>query len=415
MAKRAVIIGGGVIGIASAHYLGEAGWDVTLIDRGRLGGACSHGNCGLICPSHVLPLAEPGAIWPAFKAMFRSASPFRIKPRLDPGLWGWLWRFARRCKTRHMMEAGRAIQALLHASMTGYEDLLSSHPLECEWERRGLLFVYEDAGAFEAYAKTNQLLAEAFHEPARRLAGDELLRLEPALRPGLAGGWHYESDAHLRADRLLASWRRLLETRGITIIERREFRGFKTGASGAVAALTEDQILEADAFVVATGAWTPLLREQLGCRRIPIQPGKGYSITTSRPTPCPRIPMIFPETRVAVTPWSSGYRLGSTMEFAGYDESLRAERLELLVSGAAPYLIQPLGDAVEESWFGFRPMTYDGIPIIGPCPEMGNVIIAAGHGMLGMSMAPATGRLVAEMITGTKPHIDPAPYSLGRF
>ena len=167
-------------------------------------------------------------------------------------------------------------------------------------------------------------------------------------------------------------------------------------------------------FVVAAGAWTPLLNEHLGCR-VPIQPGKGYSLTMPRPAVCPKIPLIFPETRVAVTPFQSGYRLGSTMEFAGYDESIRPERLQLLKDGATAYLQEPYCEPVQEEWFGWRPMTYDSLPIIDRSPKYENVMIAAGHNMLGLSMAPATGKLVAELVEGTSPHIDPKPYRVSRF
>ncbi len=171
---------------------------------------------------------------------------------------------------------------------------------------------------------------------------------------------------------------------------------------------------EADAFVVATGALTPRLEGLLGCK-IPIQPGKGYSVTMPRPSVCPRIPLIFPETRVAVTPFETGYRLGSTMEFAGYDDSIRPERIQLLKDGAAPYLREPYGEVVEQEWFGWRPMTYDSVPILDRSRRHENVWVAAGHNMLGMSMAPASGKLVAEMMTGQAPHLDTAPYRLSRF
>ena len=166
--------------------------------------------------------------------------------------------------------------------------------------------------------------------------------------------------------------------------------------------------------MVAAGAWTPLLNRELGCR-VPIQPGKGYSMTMPRPAVCPKIPLIFPETRVAVTPFQSGYRLGSTMEFAGYDESLRPERLQLLKDGSEAYLQEPYCEPVLEKWFGWRPMTYDSLPIIDRSPSYENVLIAAGHNMLGLSMATATGKLVAELAGGRTPHVDPSPYRVGRF
>jgi D-amino-acid dehydrogenase len=156
-----------------------------------------------------------------------------------------------------------------------------------------------------------------------------------------------------------------------------------------------------------------LLQRHLGCR-IRIQPGKGYSITMPRPAKCPAIPLLFEEDRVAVTPMRSGYRLGSTMEFAGYDTTLDGRRLDLLRDGARHYLQEPYAEPVLEEWYGWRPMTYDGKPLIDRSPALENVFVAAGHNMLGMSMAPATGKLIAEMLANDPPHLDPMPYRLER-
>ena len=157
-----------------------------------------------------------------------------------------------------------------------------------------------------------------------------------------------------------------------------------------------------------------MLNRELGCR-VPIQPGKGYSLTMPRPAICPTHPLIFEEHRVAVTPFQSGYRLGSTMEFAGYDETMNRSRLAILTDAAKLYLRDPLAEPVQEEWWGWRPMTFDGLPIIDRSPAMSNVLIAAGHNMLGLSMAPATGKLVSEMLGEAQPHIDPGPYGLRRF
>jgi D-amino-acid dehydrogenase len=205
-----------------------------------------------------------------------------------------------------------------------------------------------------------------------------------------------------------------LEARGVVIREQCRFERFLHKGGRAQAAVTNQGEFPAHAFVVATGALTPRLNKQLG-RRIPIQPGKGYSITMRRPQRCPAIPLIFPETRVAVTPLQSGYRLGSTMELAGYDETLNRERLQLLKDGAAPYLHEPFTEAVEEEWFGWRPLTYDGVPIVDRLPKMENVLIAAGHNMEGVTMSPATGKLAAELLSGAPPHIPLGPYRLARF
>jgi D-amino-acid dehydrogenase len=411
---QVVVVGGGVVGASCAYYLSRAGGRVTVLDRGAFGHGCSHGNCGFVCPSHVLPLAAPGAAGAALRALLRPSSPFAIKLRFDPALWAWLYRFARRCNVRAMMEAGRAIQALLNSSRRLYDELMTAEPLDCEWETRGLLFVFQTPAAMAHYAETDRLLRESFGLSSTRIDGDALVEREPALKPGLAGGWLYETDAHLRPDKLMASWRRVLEARGVTVRERCEVTGFVREAGRARAVVTRDGEVPADAVVVAAGAWTPLLNRELGCR-IPIQPGKGYSITMPRPARCPSIPLIFEEHRVAVTPMRSGYRLGSTMEFAGYDATLNRRRLDLLREGARPYLVEPECEPVLEEWFGWRPMTPDSVPVIDRSPALANVLIAAGHNMLGLSMAPATGRLVAELLGNDKPHLDPAPYRVLRF
>ena len=413
-AGHVVVIGGGVIGAACAYYLRRSGRPVTVLDQGGFGQGCSHANCGFVCPSHVLPLAAPGAARAALAALFRRNAPLSIKPRFDPTLWAWLYRFARRCNHADMMEAGHAIQALLNSSRRLYDQLLKEEAIDCEWQARGMLFVFQGRAGMEHYAETDRLLRESFGLPARRLDGDALVALEPALKPGLAGGWFYDTDAHLRPDKLLSGWRRVLEARGVTIRENCAVQGLVREGGRARAVVTAAGEVAADAVVVAAGAHTPLLARHLGCR-VPIQPGKGYSITMARPARCPALPLIFEEHRVAVTPMLSGYRLGSTMEFAGYDATLHRRRLDLLRDGARHYLHEPFGEPVEEEWFGWRPMTYDGKPIIGRSPALANVVIAAGHNMLGLSMAPATGKLVAELLNDERPHLDVTPYTATRF
>ncbi|RPI82663.1 MAG: FAD-dependent oxidoreductase [Planctomycetaceae bacterium] len=409
-----MVVGGGIIGASCAYYLRRAGARVTIVDKGKFGAACSHGNCGYICTSHVLPLAEPGAIGRTLKAMLRPNSPFTIKPRLDPALWRWLLAFAGKCNERDMLASGRALHPILESSLALYRQLVAEEQLNCEWEDRGLLFAWKSPVEFEAYGKTNDLLAREFHLPAEKLTGAALLEKEPALKPGLAGGWFYADDAHLRPDRLMSELRRLLEARGVAIREHCEFQGFTLEESKVRGAQCGGAEITADAFVVATGAWTPLLQQHLRCR-VPIQPGKGYSITMPRPPVCPRVPMIFPETRVAVTPFQSGYRLGSTMEFAGYDSTINPARLKLLRDGAEPYLQTAASEPVEEEWWGWRPMTSDSLPVIDRAPVAANVFVAAGHSMLGLTLGAATGKLICELVSGQPPHVDVTPFSVRRF
>lgn len=409
-----VIVGGGVVGAACAYYLNQSGWQVTVVDQGEFGKGCSHGNCGLITPSHALPLAEPGAVAKTLKAMVSKSAPFVIKPRLDPALWTWLYHFARRCNQQTMLADGHACHALLQSSRSLYDELMRDVLTDCEWETRGLLFAYRTRAAMDDFAATNELLHAHFNLGAVRYDSAALAAFEPALKPGLPGGWFYSGDAQLRPDRLMAAWKRVLGASGVTLRERCPVRGIVHANGRARALATAEGSLDADAVVMAAGALTPVFAHDLGCR-IPIQPGKGYSMTMPRPRCCPRVPLIFPEHKVAVTPMQSGYRLGSTMEFAGYDATLNRRRLELLRSGASLYLQEPYCDPVEEEWCGWRPMTYDSKPIIGPSPALSNVWIAAGHNMLGVSMSPATGKLIAELVGGTAPHLDPAPYAATRF
>jgi D-amino-acid dehydrogenase len=257
-------------------------------------------------------------------------------------------------------------------------------------------------------------MRDEFEMPATRYDGRQLAEMEPALKADLAGGWLYESDWHVRPDRLMSEWRGLLERMGVEIRENTKVEGLLARNGRATAARTNEGDVSADAFVVAAGAWTPEFARELG-GRIPIQPGKGYSITMKRPAVCPNRPMIFQEHKVAITPMRSGYRIGSTMEFAGYDTSLNPRRLGALRRGADLYFRESASGEVEEEWCGWRPMTYDSVPIIDRSARFNNAWIAAGHSMLGLTLAPATGKLVAELICGSRPHLDPTPYSIGRF
>jgi D-amino-acid dehydrogenase len=414
MSGHAVIIGGGVIGTACAYYLTERGWTATIVDRGAFAQGASHANCGYISPSHVLPLAFPGAIGKTWKLMRQKNSPFYIKPRIDLRLWGWLYRFARRCNERDMLASATAIHAILDSSRKLYDELIARESLTCEFQASGCLFAYRDRAKLDHFAKEDELVRKHFQVGAQKITGDELTTMEPAFQPGVAAGaWYYEQDAHLRPDRLMDSWRDVLVKRGVTVRENCAARGLVRQGNRTVAVDTADGEISGDAFIVAAGALTPLLEKHLGCK-IPIQPGKGYSITMARPAQCPKYPMIFPEVKVAVTPFQSGYRLGSTMEFSGYDTTLNRGRLDALRDGAAQFLVEPYCEPVEEEWYGWRPMTYDSVPLIGRLPAAENLFIAAGHNMLGLSMAPATGKLVSDMVGGAKPHIDPAPYALRR-
>jgi len=409
------VIGGGVIGAMCAWYLVKSGHRVTIVERDRFGTGCSHGNCGYVSPSHILPLTQPGVIRQVLPQVWKRDSPLSIKLRLAPDMWTWLWKFARRCNHRDMMEAAEGRHLLLQSSLQLYSELVERDQVECEWTESGLLFVYLSSQHFERFAETNRMLTERFGVAADPLAGDELEQFEPALLPGIAGAWHYRGDRHLRPDSLLMSLRQRLQESGCQIVE--DFAVEKFESVGEVCRCVQSadgRLLEADAFVVATGALTPFLNRQLRCK-LPIQPGKGYSITMPHPEIVPRFPMVLEEHRVAITPMKTKYRIGSTMEFAGYDTTLNRSRLAALKTAAALYLRTPDANPVEEEWYGWRPMTWDGKPFIDRSPAWKNVVIAAGHNMLGISMATGTGKLVQEMLDDEPPHLPIEHFSLARI
>jgi D-amino-acid dehydrogenase len=413
-ADDTLILGGGVIGLCSALALLDAGRSVTVIDAGRIGGGSSHGNCGTITPSHAAPLAAPGMIGKALAWMLQPDAPFYVKPRLDPRLAHWLLCFAARCNERDYRASARSKAAILNASRARLEQLIGDEGLLCEFARDGLLYVYRDAASLDAAAGMAASVRE-FGVDVQAVDAAWLAREEPALREGMAGGLFFPDDARLRPDRLVAELARRVAERGGRLVERAAATGFARGRGGQLEAVSTPQgEFRARDVVFACGAWSPRVARALDIS-LPIQPGKGYSITYSRPTLAPRRPLVLRERSVCVTAWDSGYRLGSTMEFSGYDDTLNRVRLDALARGAGEYLREPTGAQVSEEWYGWRPMTWDDLPIIGRAARVPNLMLATGHGMLGVSMAAATGALVADLIVGRDPCIDPVPYSPRRF
>jgi D-amino-acid dehydrogenase len=408
-----LVIGGGVVGLACAHYLIRAGRGVRVIDRGRVGEGASHGNCGLVFTSDLVPLCVPGAVRKEIAGLLRRTSPLVVKPRLDLALITWLIKFTAACRSDRLPAAMRARASILGSSERLFEELFSACPLEADFEKRGVLLVCRSEAAFNSYASTNRLL-EPFGLAAVPLVGNALVEVEPALRPDLFGAWHHRSDAHLRPDALVQSWKQYLAREGVVFTENCALKGLRTAGGRIGSAMTGAGQITAREVVVAAGAWSQGMMNWLGLK-LSIQPGKGYSITMGRPAACPQVPCYLHERRVVATPWASGYRLGGTMEFSGFSTELNRRRVDALKSAAREYLRQPLGHPILEEWAGLRPMTHDDLPAIGRAPGFTNLVLATGHGMLGVATAPATGKLVAELICGEPPHIDPSPFSIERF
>ena len=408
-----LILGGGVIGLACALYLLRAGRSVTVLEQGTAAAACSHGNCGTITPSHTMPLAMPGMIAQALRWLFKADAPFRVAPRLDFALLEWLLQFAHRCTWADFKRITAAKAPLLCLAREAIEELIRSERMDCEFEATGTLNVYRDTRAFEKSAWLPQTLRDVGMQ-IEMLDGARCRELEPALNGSIIGGYFNAQDAHLRPDRYSAALAQAVKARGGQILESTKVIGFRLEGDRIGAVATEHGEFAGRDVVFALGAWSPLLARQLDLR-IPIQPGKGYSITYDRPERCPRIPLTLKERAVCVTAWGSGYRLGSTMEFAGYDDSLNRTRLDALRRGAAEYLHEPEGPRVVEEWYGWRPMTYDDLPILGRAGRVQNLVLATGHGMLGVTMSAATGLLIGELVTGQAPSLDLASFSPTRF
>lgn len=410
-----IVVGAGVVGLACGLALAERGRSVRVLDAGTVGCGSSHGNCGTLTPSHSLPLAAPGQVGRAMRWMLTPDAPLYLKPRFDPALWSWLLRFAARCNRPAMMRSGAARAALLQASRAAFPGWLAQHGIDCEFAEDGTDHVFRDERALEAFGRDLADLAELGIR-SEIIDGPTYQRQEPAVRDGVAGVVRFPDDASLRPDYYVNGIARALRAAGGEIVEHCEVRAISEDGN-RVRVETSTGVQHSGDVVLAAGAWSPRMARAL---RVPMlgrvmQPGKGYSMTYDRPALAPKRPLTLQERSVCVSTWDSGYRLGSTMEFSGFDTSLNPRRLAALERAAREYLHDGVGPVKREEWFGWRPMTVDDVPVIGPVPGHRGQWLATGHGMLGVSMSLATAQLVADLVTGSEPALDPAPYRLARF
>lgn len=409
-----LVLGGGVIGLSCALHLLKGGAKVRVLEQGTPGCGSSHGNCGTITPSHAAPLTMPGTLGVALRSILRADAPLYLNPRLDGARLRWLLGFARHCTWPDFERAALARAAILQRSRQLLAGLVRNERLDCEFVEDGLLYVYRSDAQMADDEHHHAQLLDRLGVPVQRLRGEEVQAMEPALKPGVHGGLFHPDDARLRPDRYAAELARLVHAHGGMIETGAKIEQFATDGRRIVGVTTSLGDFSGDYTVLALGAWSPLLGKQLGLR-LPMQPGKGYSLTYTRPAQAPRRALVLREPKVCVTTWDSGFRLGSTMEFSGYAQGLNRTRIDALRRGAAEGLREPEGPVLQEEWWGWRPMCVDELPIIGPSTRWSNLHLATAHGMLGVSMSTATGELVAAQIQGLAPAIDPLPYAPSRF
>jgi len=417
VSKQAVVVGGGVIGVAAAHYLNLSGWQVTLIDRGEIGRGCSYANACLIVPSHAAPLPGPGVLPQAARWLLRPDSPVYVRPRLDSGFLDWSRRFLRACTAEAARSGTDALRGAGVASLALFDALAATWGLEFGHARRGLLNVFVTEEGFAHAAHEQDRLQQAGIR-ARVLSREETLAFEPALSPRIVGGMYAEGDAHGDSYAYVRALAASVRSRGVRILTGRPVGRVLARGGRVEGVLVQDpeERIPADLVVLAAGAWTPSLLAPLGVR-LPLQPAKGYSCTVSvsgyrRP---PSVPLFIEERRVAITPLGDRLRIGGTLELAGYRPGINERRYRAVLRAAQEALAVPVDAARGEAWMGFRPLMPDGLPVIDRVAGADGLIVAAGHGTLGFTLSPITGRLVADLADGRPTAVPIAPFRLGRF
>jgi D-amino-acid dehydrogenase len=403
-----VVVGGGVIGACVAAALAKRGAAVTLLEREPE--VCPpesavYGNCGLLVPSEVEPLAHPGALGQGLRWMLDGASPFYIKPRADLDLARWLWLFRSACAAQVARAHAPLLFELSQASAVLHDELAAEGGDAWHYRRNGWLAVFETAAGMDAAA------AEAAESGRLGVVSDVLTatevreRVPQVLEGSVSGGVVTPADGHMDPAAFTRDIAARAESAGATVVTGAEAYGFDAGGTGVRAVRTTRGDFAADQVVLAAGAWSAPLARELGLR-LPLEPAKGYSIDVAAPDGLPDIPICVGEAHVVLTPLGDTLRLGSTLELSGWDMRLRPRRLLHLRRAAARVLGVAEDAPARQVWRGPRPLTPDGLPFIGRSPRRSNVVLATGHCMLGLSLGPVTGKLVAEICAGETPSHD---------
>ncbi len=394
--KSVAIIGGGIIGNFIAYYLANRDINVTIIDDQPPMLPASYGNCGLITPSHIMPMNSWSYIWKGLKWLGDKQAPLRIKPQLDIKFFFWFIGFMFHSNSYSRNKALNKRHELLTKSWMLLQEFLIKEELDCNWKDKGILYACKTDSGIQELESEVELLRK-FNLSSEVLSKEALLQLEPTLTEQIVGGAVFNIDGWLNPSDLIYSLKKINTEKGVRYIHAK-VTGFKTSKGKINGINTLSGIEVADKVIIANGAQSPMLARKLGIH-LPIIPGKGYNITYNKVLKNqPTRPVYMTEKKVVATPWDSGFRLGSTMEFSGYDLTLDANRLSALKEASSQYLKTEINEADHSAWAGWRPMSSNELPIIRSSKKYSNLIFATGHGMLGLSMAPATGHIVNEII-----------------
>jgi D-amino-acid dehydrogenase len=423
---RIAILGGGVIGLMTAWFARRRGLDVVVIDRGEpLRNGCSFGNAGMIVPSHFIPLAAPGMVELGLKWMWNPESPFYIRPRLSWDLVTWAARFWQAATAAHVARSGPVLRDLHLRSRTIYADLARNWANDFGLAEEGLLMLCKTQAALDDEAHVAES-ASRLGLPANILDRDALRSLDPDITMDVAGGVFFPKDCHLSPNRLMSGLQQRLAADGVEFLFGREITGFQTQsgrivsaevavaevaaadlATTAVANRTpQTEVIAADQFVLCGGVWSTRLGQLLRLS-IPMQAGKGYSLTLNQPRQLPRLCSILTEARVAVTPMGGSLRVGGTMELAGIDHRVDPRRVRGIVRSIPQYFPEFRESDFDgiKPWHGLRPCSPDGLPYIGRPRGWDNLVVATGHAMMGLSLAPVSGEVAVDLLTGAPPSV----------
>lgn len=411
--KKCVVLGSGIQGLSAAYYLAEAGHQVTIIDPHREYQGASWINAGYLTPSHIITIANPKTLANGIKWMFRSDSPFYMKPRLSPDFVRWLWEFYRSSTPKKVADAIGPIEQINLFSKECYETLHQSLKMGTfQLDQRGLLMLYKTAAA-EKSETAVALRAQSDGLGVSFLDRQGLDRIQPGIHAGVKGAIHYTCDAHTTPPEIMTLLMDHLKKKGVCWVEESLDR-WEVSNNQIKAVHTKTKAFAADYFVVAAGVWSKDLLKRAGIR-LSLEAGKGYSMDVHRPHPI-KYPAILMEPKCAITPMEGWARFAGTMELSGNNHRIRPERVKAIASAVSAYYenFELNTSEMQQARCGLRPLSPDGLPLIGPTKKYPNLMVATGHAMMGWSLGPGTGKLIQQCIDQEPTSIDLKPFDPNR-